>query len=327
MNIVAVLTDPTNIFTGVIALVVFATMITLAAPLMRDKGLEGRLKSVANRREELRRRSREAIVQKGGGGSTLRHTDEGLYKNIVDRLQLSRLLEDPKVVDKLAQAGFRGPQPVSTFYFFRFVMPFVFAVVTAFYIYLINDFGLVGMQKLCACVAALAIGYYAPNVYITNIATKRRESIVAAFPDSLDLLLICVESGMSIEAAIQKVSQEVGGSSIELAEELTLLTAELSYLPDRRLAYEGLARRTNHPGIRSVATAMIQAERYGTPLGSALRVMAKENRELRLSAAEKKAAALPAQLTVPMILFFLPVLFVVILGPAIIKIQDVMGKG
>ncbi|WP_419254296.1 type II secretion system F family protein [Caulobacter sp. ErkDOM-YI] len=327
MNIVAVLTDPSNLLTGFIAIVVFATIITLAAPAMSDRSLEGRLKSVANRREELRRRSREAIVQKGGGGSTLRHTDEGLYKNIVDRLQLSRLLEDPKVVDKLAQAGFRGPQPVSTFYFFRFVMPFIFAVVTAFYIYLINDFGLVGMQKLCACVAALAIGYYAPNVYITNIATKRRESIVAAFPDSLDLLLICVESGMSIEAAIQKVGAEVGSSSMELAEELSLLTAELSYLPDRRLAYEGLARRTNHPGIRSVATAMIQAERYGTPLGSALRVMAKENRELRLSAAEKKAAALPAQLTVPMILFFLPVLFVVILGPAIIKIQDVMGKG
>ena len=326
MNIVAVLTDPSNLLTGFIAIVVFATIITLAAPAMSDRGLEGRLKSVANRREELRRRSREAIAQKGGT-STLRHTDEGLYKNIVDRLQLSKLLEDPKVVDKLAQAGFRGPQPVSTFYFFRFVMPFVFAVVTAVYIYLINDFGLLGMQKMCACVAALAIGYYAPNVYISNIATKRRESIVAAFPDSLDLLLICVESGMSIEAAIQKVGAEVGSSSMELAEELSLLTAELSYLPDRRLAYEGLARRTNHPGIRSVATAMIQAERYGTPLGSALRVMAKENRDLRLSAAEKKAAALPAQLTVPMILFFLPVLFVVILGPAILKIQDVMGKG
>jgi tight adherence protein C len=111
---------------------------------------------------------------------------------------------------------------------------------------------------------------------------------------------------------------------MELAEELSLLTAELSYLPERRLAYEGLARRTNHPGIRSVVTAMIQAERYGTPLGSALRVMAKENRDLRLSAAEKKASALPAKLTVPMIVFFLPVLFVVILGPAIIKIQDVM---
>jgi tight adherence protein C len=146
--------------------------------------------------------------------------------------------------------------------------------------------------------------------------------VVAAFPDALDLLLICVESGMSIEAAISKVSQEVGGSSIELAEELSLLVAELSYLPDRRLAYEGLAKRVNHPGIKSVCTAMIQAERYGTPLGGALRTMAQENRALRMSAAEKKAAALPAQLTVPMILFFLPVLFVVILGPAIIKIQD-----
>jgi tight adherence protein C len=322
MNIVEALTNPSNILTAFIAMVVFATIITLAAPVMRDNNLEGRLKSVANRREELRRRSRQSIAQRGPGPSSLRHQDEGLYKNVVDRLQLSKLLEDPKVVDKLAQAGFRGPRPVSTFYFFRFVMPFVFAAVVAFYLYVVNGFGLLPVQKMCACVAFLALGYYAPNVYISNVAQKRRESIVAAFPDALDLLLICVESGMSIEAAIQKVGAEVGASSMELAEELSLLTAELSYLPDRRLAYEGLARRTNHPGIKSVATAMIQAERYGTPLGTALRVMAKENRELRLSAAEKKAAALPAQLTVPMIMFFLPVLFMVILGPAIIKIQD-----
>lgn len=328
MKIIDTLTNPTNLLTAFIAVVVFATIITLASPALRDNNLAGRLKSVANRREELRRRSRQNIAQRNGGASTgsLRHQDEGLYKNVVDRLQLSRLLEDPKVVDKLAQAGFRGPRPVTTFYFFRFVMPFVFGAVVAFYLYVVNDFGLLPLQKMCACVAFLALGYYAPNVYISNIAQKRRESIVAAFPDSLDLLLICVESGMSIEAAIQKVGSEVGASSMELAEELSLLTAELSYLPDRRLAYEGLARRTNHPGIKSVATAMIQAERYGTPLGTALRVMAKENRDLRLSAAEKKAAALPAQLTVPMIMFFLPVLFMVIMGPAIIKIQDVFGK-
>ena len=132
---------------------------------------------------------------------------------------------------------------------------------------------------------------------------------------------------MSIEAAIQKVAQEIGGASIELAEELTLLTAEISYLPERRLAYEGLARRTNHPGIKSVTTAMIQAERYGTPLGAALRVMAKENREMRISAAEKKAAQLPAKLTIPMIVFFLPVLFIVILGPAALKVSDLMRAG
>ncbi len=165
-----------------------------------------------------------------------------------------------------------------------------------------------------------------PTSTSRNVATKRRESIVGVFPDALDLLLICVESGMSIEAAIMKVSQEVGGASIELAEELSACSsAELSYLPERRLAYEGLAKRTNHPGIKAVATAMIQAERYGTPLGTALRVMAKENRDLRLSAAEKKAAALPPKLTVPMIIFFLPVLFVVILGPAIMRVQDTMS--
>ncbi len=259
-------------------------------------------------------------------GSGLRHTDEGMYKKVVERLQLSRLLEDPKVVEKLAQAGFRGPKPVSTFYFFRLVAPILLGAITAVYIYFVNDFDLAPMPKVTVSMLGVFIGYYAPNIYISNVAAKRRESIVAAFPDALDLLLICVESGMSIEAAIQKVGAEVGSSSMELAEELSLLTAELSYLPERRQAYENLARRTNHPGIKSVVTAMIQAERYGTPLGTALRVMAKENRDLRLSAAEKKAAALPAQLTVPMIMFFLPVLFIMILGPAIMKVQDVFGK-
>lgn len=327
MDLVRLLTNPDNLLTAFVAMVAFATIVTLTAPMFRTKGLEDRLKSVANRREELRRRSREEIAKRGvSASSSIRQVDEGLYRKVVERLQLSRLLEDPKVAEKMAQAGFRGPKPISAFYFFRFVMPFALGLFATFYLFVVNDFGLPMMSKVTFCVAALVLGYYVPNLYITNIAQKRRESIVAAFPDALDLLLICVESGMSIEAAIQKVSGEVGGSSIELAEELTLLTAELSYLPDRRLAYEGLAKRTNHPGIKAVSTAMIQAERYGTPLGVALRTMAKENRDLRLAAAEKTAAALPAKLTVPMILFFLPVLFVVILGPAIIKVQDTMAQ-
>jgi len=321
----SVITNPTNLIAALVAVVCFFTLMSIITPMFNRSSLETRLKSVSSRREELRRKSREAMAVKNQGQSGLRQTDEGLYKKVVERLQLSRLLEDPKVVEKLAQAGFRGPRPVTTFYFFRFVLPFVFCAATAIYLYLINGFGLSPMNKIAACVGGLTLGYYAPNVYISNVASKRRESIVGAFPDTLDLLLICVESGMSIEAAIQKVSQEIGGASIELAEELTLLTAELSYLPERRLAYEGLSKRTNHPGIRSVTMAMIQAERYGTPLGAALRVMAKENREMRLAAAEKKAAQLPAKLTVPMIVFFLPVLFIVILGPAIIKVQDMMG--
>jgi len=156
---------------------------------------------------------------------------------------------------------------------------------------------------------------------LKNKIKRRQLSIKRAFPDTLDLLLICVESGMSIEAAFRKVSDEVGTQSVALAEELMLTTAELSYLPDRRQAYENLAKRTDLDGVKSVCMALQQSERYGTPLATMLRVMAQENRDMRMSEAEKKAAALPPKLTVPMILFFLPVLFIVILGPAAIKVM------
>ena len=324
MDWVKTLTNTDNQITAAVGVVTFFTIVTVGVPLLGiGPNLEKRMKSVAERREELKRRSRQAMAKdRDKETAGIRQVDEGFYKKVVERLQLKRLLEDPKVIDKLAQAGFRGPRPVTTFYFFRFAMPFVFLTAAGIYLFFLNGFGLPVLQRLCITVGAFVIGFYAPNVYISNVASKRRASIIQAFPDALDLLLICVESGMSIEAAIQKVSQEIGGRSIELAEELSLLVAELSYLPERRQAYENLSRRTNHPGVKSVATAMIQAEKYGTPLGTALRVMAKENRELRMAAAEKKAAALPAQLTVPMIIFFLPVLFVVILGPAIIRIMD-----
>ena len=177
------------------------------------------------------------------------------------------------------------------------------------------------MFRYGALLFAAAIGFYLPNLYVGNIAGKRQQSIMRAFPDALDLLLICVEAGMSIEVAFQKVGREIGSASVELAEELTLTTAELSYLQERRQAYENLAMRTGHEGVKAVCMALIQAERYGTPLGAALRTMSKENRDMRMSAAEKKAAALPAKLTVPMIVFFLPVLFLVVIGPAFIKLS------
>ncbi|MCS6627551.1 type II secretion system F family protein [Roseibacterium beibuensis] len=324
-DIIGFVTNLQNLLSMGVGLLVFATLVTLLGSLGGEAKLESRMKAVGERREELKRRSRQAIAQ--GGPQNLRHSDEGFKKRVVERLNLTKLLEDPKVADKMAQAGYRGPKPLTTFYFFRFSMPFVMLALAVFYVFILNDFGLPVMNRLAICMFAAVIGFYGPNIFLANRISKRRTSIMQAFPDALDLLLICVEAGMSIEAAIQKVSQEIGGSSIDLAEEMTLLSAELSYLPDRRLAYEGLAKRTNHPGVKSVATAMTQAETYGTPLGSALRTMAKENREMRLSAAEKKAAALPAKLTVPMILFFLPVLFIVILTPAIISIQDTMAKG
>ena len=325
MTLVESIVDPDNLLTAFVAICGFATVMTLAMPYMGGKNLEGRMKAVANRREELRRRSREALAKGQGGGGALRTIDESIYKRIVDRLQLSRLLEDSTLVDKLAQAGFRGPKPISRFYFFRLAAPIALAILVGVFIYFVNDFHLKGTSKFGTIIVGLVAGYYAPNVYISNRTQKRRDSIVAAFPDALDLMLICVESGMSIEAALQKVGQEIGSTSIELAEELTLMVAELSYLPDRSQAYQGLGRRVNHPGVKSVVTAMVQSERYGTPLGTALRVMSKENRELRLAAAEKKAAALPAKLTVPMILFFLPVLFCFILGPAILRVKDTLA--
>jgi len=318
------ITDPQNLLSIGVGVLVFATVITLMSSMTGGVALDKRMKAVAERRDDLKRRSRASMA---GGQGALRHTDDGFKKRIVDRLNLSKLLEDPKVAGQMAQAGYRGPRPLTTFYFFRFASPFIFMVVAAFYLFILKVVDWPTMNKVTATMAAAVAGFYAPNLYLKNRIDKRRTSIMQAFPDALDLLLICVEAGMSIEAAIAKVSQEMGPSSIDLAEELSLLSAELSYLPDRRMAYENLGKRTNHPGVKSVATAMTQAETYGTPLATALRVMAKENRELRMSAAEKKAAALPAKLTVPMILFFLPVLFVVILGPAILNVMDMMKGG
>jgi tight adherence protein C len=200
--------------------------------------------------------------------------------------------------------------------------PIIMGVGAIVYLFLINDYGYSALFRLLIAVIAAYVGYYVPNIFIVNLIQRRQKSIKRAFPDSLDLLLICVEAGMSIEAAFNKVAHEIGSQSIEMAEEMALTTAELSYLPERRQAYENLARRTNLEGVHAVSTSLIQAERYGTPLAQSLRVMAQENRDMRMADAEKKAAALPPKLTVPMIAFFLPVLFVVILGPAAIKVMQ-----
>ncbi len=178
-------------------------------------------------------------------------------------------------------------------------------------------------MKIGICILAAYVGMQAPMIYLKNAINKRQLSIKRAFPDALDLLLICVESGMSVELAFRKVSSEIGSQSIPLAEEFTLTTAELSYLQDRKVAYDNLQKRTGLDGVKSVCMALAQSERYGTPLGATLRVMAQENRDARMTEAEKKAAALPPMLTVPMVLFFLPVLFVVILGPTGIKLSEI----
>ena len=196
----------------------------------------------------------------------------------------------------------------------------VLFVVALVYIFALANLDQPPIIKILTALLVAYVGFYAPNLYVSNVISKRQQSIRRAWPDALDLLLICVESGMAAEPSFRKVSEEIGVQSVPLAEELSLTTAELSYLQDRRQAYENLAARTGLEPVKSVMTALVQAERYGTPLGQALRVLAQESRDQRMSAAEQKAAALPPKLTVPMILFFLPVLFGVIIGPAAIQV-------
>jgi tight adherence protein C len=299
----------------------FATIMTLGLPYMKGDALGQRMKAVGERREELRLRQREALAHAGRRGSLRTASPVGFMKQTVDNLKLEKLLESPGMKEKLARAGFRGQGPLITLMFFRFLMPPVVFVGALIYLFGISNVAWTFNFKLLVCVGSALLGYYMPDIFVSNRIQARRDSIMRAFPDALDLMLICVESGMSIEAAFNRVAQEVGSQSVELAEELGLTTAELSYLPDRRQAFQNLGQRCGHSGVKAVAAALIQSEKYGTPMGQALRVTAQENREMRMAEAERKAAALPSKLTVPMIVFFLPCLFVVILGPAALKIM------
>ncbi len=314
-----------NMIAFVAAAASFATIVTLVSPLLKDGRLDKRIQDVSTYRDRLRQSNRTRLEAESRRG--IRTDSRGPLRRVVDQLQLQKLLLDPKLSAKLMQAGFRGQRPVTVFYFARMITPIVMFVGALIYLFTVNDHDQSSTMRLAGALGAGFIGLQLPSIYLSNIAQKRRASIMLAFPDALDLMLICVEAGMSIEAAFQKVAGEIGTSSIELAEELSMTTAELSYLNDRRAAFDNLGKRTNHPGVKAVSTALIQAERYGTPLGNALRVMAKENRDMRLATAEKKAASLPAKLTVPMIVFFLPVLFVVILGPAILRFKEMGPLG
>jgi tight adherence protein C len=302
------------------AIAAAATVLTLAMPFVFADPLDKRMRAVAVEREKMRQRERERMAQEKQKIS-LRQSPKQYVQTVVDRFNLSKWVGQEEARLKLVQAGYRGHAPYITYLFFRMVTPitaFIFAAVYLFFVLKINQPATV---KIGLCIAAAYLGMHAPLMFLKNRIQHRQQSIKRAFPDTLDLLLICVESGMSIEAAFRKVSEEIGSQSVPLAEELTLTMAELSYLPDRRQAYENLAKRTDLDGVKSVCMALQQAERYGTPLANMLRVMAQENRDMRMSEAEKKAAGLPPKLTVPMILFFLPVLFVVILGPAAIKVM------
>ncbi|MFD2184655.1 type II secretion system F family protein [Rhodoplanes azumiensis] len=311
--------DPRRMMMILAAIAAVATVLTLAMPLLASDTLSKRMNAVAVEREKIRQRERERIAR--GDRAKLRATPKQYMQRVVEQFNLTKWLGQEEARTLLTQAGYRGQAPYVGFLFFRAVAPLVMLALSIVYVFFVLALDQPTTIKLGMCIAATYFGIQLPTLILKSQIQKRQLSIRRAFPDALDLLLICVESGMSIEAALRKVSQEVGAQSIPLAEEFTLTTAELSYLPDRKQAYENLAKRTGLDGVKSVCLALQQSERYGTPMGQALRVMAQENRDMRMAEAEKKAAALPPKLTVPMIVFFLPVLFVVILGPAAIQVM------
>ena len=320
-NIAYRIIEPQNLLAILSAIAVFATVLTVAMPIFTRNELSARMRSAAIERDKIRARERARLMEKKTQGKvSLRQENSGFMRDLVEKLNLKKALADEGTFANLKMAGYRKQSHIYVFLFFRLVMPFIMFLFALFYVFVVTNMQRPFMVKVTIVLFVAYAGFYAPNLFVSNQMAKRQQSIRRAWPDALDLMLICVESGMSLEMAFKKVAVEIGLQSPQLAEELVLTTAELSYLQERRKAYENLANRTGLDGVKAVCVALIQAERYGTPLGQALRVLAQENRDMRMAEAEKKAAALPPKLTVPMIIFFLPVLFAVIMGPAMIQI-------
>jgi tight adherence protein C len=316
------LTDPGMLLAVVVAIAVFATFYTIAVPFFERGDLNKRMKAVSSERDVIRARER-ARLNADPAKASLRAQNSRPIRQIVERFNLREALVDTNTVNRLRAAGFRSENALNTFLVARFLLPFLFLAIAVFWVFALDHLTTRPLPiRLLAVIFFAYLGFYAPNIYISNAMGKRQKSIKRAWPDALDLMLICVEAGISIEAAMRRVAEELAEQSPSLAEEMVLTTAELSFLQDRRMAFDNLATRTQIDIVKAVTQALIQAERYGTPVAQALRVLAQEGRDERMNDAEKKAAALPPKLTVPMILFFLPVLIAVILGPAGIQVMD-----
>ncbi|QYO77384.1 type II secretion system F family protein [Devosia salina] len=325
MNIVELLTQRDFLIAVLAAVSAAAVVFTFGSSLIVKQEMKARIKRVAIERDKMR--AEEMARLRGSNGnpdgrvSIRRGTEAKSYmKRAVERFDLKKAFQDDSTVDKLAMAGLRGQGELTKFLFQRLAYPVAIFAVAAVYLLILAPGDRPVYLNLVYAIGAGLLGAYLPVLLLRNKTQKRQASIRRSWPDCLDLLLLCVEAGMSMEHAFKRVAKEIGAQSVELAEELTLTTAELSFLEDRTRAYDNLGKRTGLDNVKSVMTALIQADRYGTSVGQALRVMAEEGRESRMMDAEKKAAALPPKLTVPLIVFFLPVLFIVILSPAMIQV-------
>ncbi len=298
-----------------------ATVVGLALPFLMSDGTNKRVKMVSTRRQEL---SRQQMAEMESKGSAIRNrkaqTKADVMKKILHVLKLDEALSSKELKESLAQAGYRSPNALVIFTFTRFAMATGAFILAVIIISAWKDFPYpIHIKALIMGVGAL-IGFYLPKIMVTNTAQKRQVELNKGFADALDLMVICVEGGLSVEGAFDRVTNEIGEKSPALAQEFGLTSAELAYLGNRHKAYMNFAERTGLPAIKSLATTLIQSEKYGTPVGQALKVLSQERREARMAAAEQKGASLPAKLTVPMILFFLPPLFMVVIGPAAIKL-------
>ncbi|MDP3908075.1 type II secretion system F family protein [Novosphingobium sp.] len=309
-----------------VGLATMAVMFAIYTAITIRDPMQKRVKSLNERREQLKAgiitpatRKRASLVRKNETTDRMRDTLSALKV-----LQQSQLV---LIQQKLAQAGIRRKELGVAIIFARMVLPIVLGGIAGFVIYGINyfpDWG--GMKRVMGFAAAVGLGYKGPEIFLSNLISKRTDAIRKGLPDALDLLVICAEAGLTVDAAFNRVAKELGRAYPELGDEFAMTAIELSFLTERRQAFENLAFRVNLEAVKGVTTTMVQTERYGTPLASALRVLSAEFRNERMMRAEEKAARLPAIMTVPLILFILPVLFIVILGPAACSIADAFSK-
>ena len=314
--------DVVWIGTIMVAVAAMAVMLAIYAAVTVRDPMARRVKALNDRREQLKAgivtrtaRKRAALVRHNETTDRIRSLLESL-----------RVLQDSQLASiqqKLAQAGIRKKEWAVAVIFARLILPIALGATASILVYWSNAFPDWGsIKRFFAFAGAVGIGYKGPDLFIQNLVSKRTDAIRKGLPDALDLLVICAEAGLTVDAAFNRVARELGRAYPELGDEFALTAIELSFLTDRRKAFENFAYRVDLDAVQGVVTTMIQTERYGTPLASALRVLSAEFRNERMMRAEEKAARLPAIMTVPLILFILPVLFVVILGPAACSISD-----
>ncbi|GGC35451.1 type II secretion system protein [Novosphingobium marinum] len=303
-----------------------AVVMALYAAITIKDPMAKRVKALNARRAELK--SGIMVTAKKRASLVRKNETADKMKEFLGSLKMLQESQLKTVTQKLAQAGIRKKELAVAVIFARLVMPIVLGLIAGIVIYVIEYFPDWGtMKRFAGFAVAVGAGYKGPDIFIQNMISKRTDKVRKGLPDALDLLVICAEAGLTVDAAFERVAKELGRAYPELGDEFSLTSIELSFLTERKQAFENLAYRVDLESVRGVVTTMVQTERYGTPLASALRVLSAEFRNERMMKAEEKAARLPAIMTVPLILFILPVLFVVILGPAACSIADAFSDG